>query len=291
MIGTRATLSAVATVVGLMVVTGPRVADPALAIGAERLVRVRAEAAVDALDALRVAVQPGLDQARRAAAAVLTADRGAGDRLDTAGVTIAGADPAAIVARRAWDGLNGARAAWRTGLAPLPDPIPRGELASIGDQLRVAAPAADAFVDMRLRALGLPAALAEAVTALERGDTDTAAGIVDEARADLALLDGWERAPATLPVWIGTSDAMIGTVDDLISATRAGDAVAAAVAAEAFAALADEAPTADRALRIALGEGGSALTAAPLERLAAALGGIEEARATAAAMAAAGPSR
>jgi hypothetical protein len=290
MIGTRATLSVAATVLGLMVLTGPRVADPAVAIGAERLVRVRAEAAVDALDALRAAIQPGLDEARRAAAAVLTADGGTGVRLEAAGATIAGADTAAIAAHRAWDRLNGARAAWRADLAPLPDPIPRGELPSIGDQLRVAAPAAEAFVDMRQRSLGLPAALAEAVTALERGDLDAAADIVEQARADLVLLDEWENAPSTLPVWAGTTNAMISAVGDLISATRAGDAAAAVLAGEAFAGLADEAATADRALRIALSEGGSALTAAPLERLAAALGGIEDARATAAAMAAV-PSR
>lgn len=287
MIGTRAVLSVGTTIIGLLVLTGPRVADPAVSIGAERIVRVRAEAAVDALDALRAAIQPGLDDARRAAAAVLTADAGPGDRLEAAGTTIANAEPAAVAARRAWDRLNGARAAWRSGLAPLPDPIPSGELASIGDQLGAAAPAADAFVDMRLRGLGLPTALGGAVSALERGDPETAEGIVNQARADLILLSGWENAPTSLPVWVSTTDAMISAVDDLITAVRAGDAAAASLAAEAFTGLADEASTADRALRIALGEGGSALTAAPLERLAAALGGIEDARATAAAMAAA----
>ena len=279
-------MSAAATVLGLLVLTGPRVDDPAVGIAAERLVRVRAEAAVEALDALRAAIQPGLDDARRAAAAVLTADAAPGAQLDAAGSTIAAADTAAMAARRAWASLNGARAAWRDDIDPLPDPIPRGELASIGDQLRVTATAADAFVDLRLRALGLPGELAEAVSALENGDPDTAAAIVESARADHALVAAWEAAPSTLPVWLGTTDAMISAVDELIAATRTGDAVAAAAAADAFAALADEAATADRALRIALGEGGSALTAAPLERLAGALGGIEDARVMAAAVAA-----
>ena len=84
----------------------------------------------------------------------------------------------------------------------------------------------------------------------------------------------------TLPVWIATTDAMITAMEQIVSATRAGDAAAASAAAEAFAALTDDAATADRALRIAIGEGGSSLTAAPLERLAAALGGIEGVRAT-----------
>ncbi len=288
MIGTRAAVSAAATVLGLLILAGPRVADPATGLAAERLVRVRAGAAVAALDALRAAIQPGLDDARRAAAAVHTADEAPGERLVAAGAAIAAADPAAVAARRAWAGLNGARAAWRIDLGPLPDPISGGELPSIGDQLGAAATAADGFVDLRLRGLGLPAALAEAVTALEGGDDDGAAAVVEQARADHAIVAAWANAPPTLAVWVGTTDAMISAVDGIVSATRVGDAEAAAAAAEAFAALADEAATADRALRIALGEGGSALTAAPLERLAGALSAIEDARAAAAAIVAAG---
>lgn len=289
MIGTRALLSAAATVLGVVILLSPRVADPAVGLAAERIVRVRAAAAVEALDELRSAIQPGLDEARGAAAAVLTADAPPGERLDAAGVTIADADAAAIAARRVWQRLNGARAAWRVGLEPLPDPIARGELPSIGDQLRATAPAADAFVDMRLRGLELPTALAEAISALERGDPDAAAAVVEQARAGHALVASWEGAPPTLPVWVGTVDAMIAAVDALITATRADDAEAAANAADAFNALADDAATADRALRIALGEGGSALTAAPLERLAGVLGGIEDARDAAAAIAAVPP--
>ena len=48
---------------------------------------------------------------------------------------------------------------------------------------------------------------------------------------------------------------MIGAVEGILAATRAGDAAAAGEAAAAFAALAADAATADRALRIALGEG------------------------------------
>ena len=95
----------------------------------------------------------------------------------------------------------------------------------------------------------------------------------------------WETDLPTLPVWIGTTDAMIDAVERILDATRAGDAAAARDAADEFAALADEAATADRALRIALSEGGAALIAAPLERLAAALRSIEGAHASAAAAA------
>jgi hypothetical protein len=177
------------------------------------------------------------------------------------------------------------------GTAPLPDPIAAGELSSIGAQLAAAAPAADTFLDLRRRAGGVPGLLDDALAALERGDPDAAADTVAAARADLDLVSAWEAAPTSLPVWVETTDAMISAMEDIISATREGDAAAAMVAADAFSALTEEAAAADRSLRIALGEGGSALTAAPLERLAAALGGIEDTRVTTAAIAAAAADR
>lgn len=287
MIGTRAAISAGATLVGLVLVLGPRAADPGLEIAAERLVKTRAEEAVDALDALRSAIQPGLDEGRRAAAAVLSADVPPGPMLIAAGQTIAAAEDAARTARRAVAGLNGARSTWRAGSAPVAEPIRAGELESIGAQLGAAAPAGDAFADRRRRGSALPATLEGALVALEGGDVDGAGAIVARARADHDLVAAWEGPPPTLPVWIETTDAMISAMETIVSATRANDPEAARAAAAAFADLADDAAFADRALRIALGEGGSALTAAPLERLAAALGGIEDARAATAAIAAA----
>lgn len=286
MIGARAALAAAVTLLGVAVLIGPRAADPSLAIAAERLVRLRAEVAVEAIDALRAAIQPGLDEARLAAAAVLSADEAPGELLVAAGATIAGADAAAVDARRAWASLNGARGAWRPGLEPLPEPIEAGQLPSIGGQLAAAAPAGDAFVEMRRAAVGLPALLEDAVTALERADPEAASDAVEQARDDHAMVAAWQNAPPSLPVWLGTTDAMISAVEEIVSATQAGDSAAARAAAGDFAALRGEAATADRALRIALSEGGSALTSAPLERLAASLGAIEDARATAAFMAA-----
>ena len=286
MIGTRAAMSVAVTLVGLVVAVGPRVADPGIGIEADRLVRERAQGATEALDALRAAIQPGLDDARAAAADVLSGDDPAGPALIEAGDALAEAEGAATDARRAIAGLNGARSALRAETAPLPVPTAAGELSSIGAQLAGAAPASDAFLDLRRRAGGVPALLEEALAALERGDLDAASEAVGQARADLDVASGWEAAPTSLPVWIETTDAMISAMEDIIAATREGDAAAAIAAAEQLSALANDAATADRSLRIALGEGGSALTAAPLERLAAALGGIEGARATTAAIAA-----
>jgi hypothetical protein len=286
MIGTRAAISVAVTLVGLVLLIGPRDADPAAGIAAERLVRERALVATDALDTLRAALQPGLDRARRAAAAVLSADEPPGALLVAAGETIAAADEAAVTARRAVASLNAARSASGPDLAPLAEPIAVGELPSIGAQLAAAAPAADAFFELRRRAVGLPATLEAALAALDRGDLEAADELVTQAREDHALVVASDAEPVTLPVWIATTDAMITAMEQIVSATRGGDAAAASAAAEAFRALADDAAAADRALRIAIGEGGSSLTAAPLERLAAALGGIEGMRATTAAIAA-----
>ena len=284
MIGRRAAVSAATAILGLVAVVGPQAPDPAIAIGAQRLLRLRAADATEALDALTAAIQPGLDEARRAAAAVLTGDDPPGTQLVAAGNTIAAADPEATAALSAWAGLNSARLAARPGVPPFAEPMPDGELASVGEQLGATAGAADAFVAMRRDAVELPAALESAVSALERGDLDAAEMIAARARAAHDVAAGWEGAPLSLPLWLETTDAMISAVEDIVAATRAGDAAAATAAGEAFAALADEAATADRALRIALSEGGAALTAAPLERLAAALGGIADARATAASL-------
>ncbi|HEX7197293.1 MAG TPA: hypothetical protein VF364_10740 [Candidatus Limnocylindria bacterium] len=278
MIGTRSALSTAVAVLGLAALLGPRVADPAVALGAERLVAERAARAVAALDVLREAAEPGLDAARAAAAGVVSGDDPPGPRLEEAAILIADAERAVAPARRAVAALAAARSAWRPDASRPPAPIAAGELSSISAQLRAAVPAADAFVELRRRAVGLPSVLEEALGALDGGSIDEAERMVERARSDHEAVADWETDLPTLPVWIETTDAMIRSVESILAATRADDLEAARAAAEEFAAFGDEAATADRALRIALGEGGSALTAAPLERLAAALGAIEAAR-------------
>ncbi|MDQ4035201.1 MAG: hypothetical protein M3153_04650 [Chloroflexota bacterium] len=284
MIGTRAALSAGVAVLGLAAVAGPYAADPAVEVGAERLVLERATRAVAVLDALRQAAQPGLDAARGAAAAVLSGEDPPGRGLQEAATLIAGAEVGVAPARRALAELSAARSAWRPDTSPLPAPIATGALGSIAEQLRAAGPAADAFADHRRRAVGLPGTLEEALRAMDRGSIDEADRLVARTRADHEAILAWETDLPTLPVWIETTDAMISSVESILAATRAGDGATARAAAAQFAALGEEAATADRALRIALGEGGSALTAAPLERLAAAVRAIEAARSAAAAI-------
>jgi hypothetical protein len=281
MIGTRAAASVGVAVLGLALALGPVAADPSAAIGAERLVSERAAAAVSALDALRAAAQPGLDAARRAAADVVGGDEPPGPRLTEAAELIAGAEQSVTPARRAVTALGSARLAWHPDATLTPQPIAAGELSSIAAQLAAAGPAAEQFADLRTRGTGVPGVLEAALVALERGAVGEAAELTARAREDHDAIVAWETDLPTLPVWIETTDAMIGAVEGILEATRAGDAATAREAAEAFAALADDAATADRALRIALSEGGAALTAAPLERLAAALRSIEAARAAA----------
>jgi hypothetical protein len=83
---------------------------------------------------------------------------------------------------------------------------------------------------------------------------------------------------ATLPVWLDTTAAMIGALEAIVAATESGDVAGARAAAEDFAAASQDAGPADRALRIAIGEGGSAVTAAPLGRLADVLRDVSSAR-------------
>jgi hypothetical protein len=268
MIGMRAAASAGAAVIGLVLILGPRTADPSVAPAAEALIRERALAASSALDALRDAMQPGLEAARGAGAAVVSGDEPSGPRIEAAAELIADAERFVAPAHDAVAAFAAARVAWRPGAVPIPEPIASGELASIATQLEAAAPAAAEFADLRQRATALAGVLERAVLALERGDLQEATELTSAARADHDAVVAWETDIPTLPVWIETTDAMIGAVEGILAATRAGDAAAAAAAAEAFAALADEAATADRALRITLSEGGASLTAAPLERLA-----------------------
>jgi hypothetical protein len=133
---------------------------------------------------------------------------------------------------------------------------------------------------MRRRAAAIPGTLADALRALEAHDLAEARTLVDEVRESHRIVAEWEIGLVTLPIWVETTDEMIGAVERILEATERGDDGAASKAAAEFSALSAEGATADRALRIAMGEGGSAVTATPLGRLAAVLSAIGELRAT-----------
>ena len=266
MIGIRvlSTALAVLAVIPLVGAGGP---EPSAVLAARQLVLDRADAADAALHALEEAIAPGLDAARRGSARVVSGDDAPGAELRAAAAALASADAVAGAARRAVDALEGARRLVEAGAAIDLD-VARGEIGSIAAQVEGTAGAADAFADMRRRAERLVVGLEEALAALEAGLLSEARDLVAVARDDHDALAAWEVELVTLPVWIDTTDAMIGSMETIIAATEAGDDASANAAAQEFAALAEEAGPADRGLRIAIGEGGSAVTAAPLGRLA-----------------------
>ena len=284
MIGVPAAASAGLAILGLALLFGPRTADPATGLAAERLTRERAMVAVAALDDLRDAIAPGLDAARKAAAAVVSGDEAPGPLLAAAAVQVSNAEDAVLPARRAVTAFAAARGAGRPDAQRPPPPIVAGELSSIATQLRAAGAPADAFADLRTRGTGLPDLLDEVLAALDHGELDEANRLTARARADHDAIAAWDTDLVTLPVWIGTTDAMISAVEQILEAIASGDDAAATGAANSLVALADDAATADRALRIALNEGGSGLTAGPLERLAVVLRDLDASRAAAAAI-------
>lgn len=284
MIGPRVAASVISTLV-VAVALGPYAADPSVPLGAARVVHARSAAASAALDALLDALTRALDDARRAAAAVHDGEDRPGPLLVAAGDRIAGSATQATTASGHVDRLNGALASSPDHARPVGRPAEAADLRSIGTQLAAAADEADRFAARRDATIDLPAAIDRALRALETGDTDLAARELAAARSAHDLAAGWEAPPASLPVWLDTTGAMIRAVDTIIEAVRAGDRAAADAAAADFAALEADGAQADRALRIALAEGGAALTAAPMTRLADAVRETGDVRADVAAIA------
>lgn len=264
--------------VGLVATFAGRAPDPALERASRDLVERRAESALEAVERLAAAVEPALQAGRVAAAGVLTGDGDPAPSIEDAAQRAALAEERVVDARRAVSRVMAALDAARSD-ARVPQPVAAGELSSIGAQLGAAVDTAETFVDLRRRATGLPARLEDALASLDERSVSDARAHVDAARHDHAAIVGWDTDLATLPVWIETTDAMISAVEQIVDAVEADDAAAAEETAAAFAALGEEGARADRALRIALGEGGSAILAAPLERMASVMGSIEATRA------------
>lgn len=264
--------------VGLVALLGQGGPDPSAELASGQLIERHAAAALDATNRLADAVESALEAGRVAAAAVLTGDGSPAPLIDAAAARATEAEDRVLDARRAVARLRSALDA--AGVtSDVPQPVAAGELASLGGQLAAATDAAEAFVERRSLATGVPGRLEEAIASLDAGRLPEAREHVAAAREAHGTVSAWEMDLATLPVWVETMDAMISAVEDLVDAVEAGDTVRVREAVRDFAALGPEGARADRALRIAVGEGGSAILAAPLERLAAVMGGVEETRA------------
>ena len=283
MIGIR-TLASGTLSAAVCVAVLPGGPDPASHLAADRLVVERALDADDRLAELEAALAPALDGARRGAARVVAGDASPGQALSRAADATRAAERHALDVASAMDRLASVRRARDPMSGSPPPPLAPGQLASIAGQLDVTAEAADEFAAMRRRADEVTRSLEAALVALEAGDLGVAEAAVREARSHHDAVRGWDVGLVTLPVWLETTDAMIGSMETILSATRFGDADAAREAAAAFAALQADAGVADRALRIAMSEGGSAVSAATLGRLADAVASVRETRAQVAAL-------
>lgn len=289
MIGSRTALAALATALVLALGLGGGAPRPEVGVAARELVIDRADAVDAALVALREHLEVALDAARSGAARVVAGDEDPGPMLNRAADLALGAAAAAADAEDARARLDGARASLAPGDASLPPAPNPAELTSLAAQLGATAVAAETFVALRRGAESVTPTLEDALTALEAGDIDEADRLTAAARAGFDAVSEQAVGGATIAVWRGTVDAMIDAMERLLSAARADDVAGVETAAEEVAALAEEAPAADRALRIALGETGSAVSATPLSRLAALLEATDRLRiAVAAARVAAG---
>lgn len=283
MIGRPDLLAGLVGIVALVPLVGAGGPDPSAALAARVLVAERAAEADRALMTLERAIQPALDLARSGSALVVNGESPPGEPLAEAGGMLVEAEPLGAEAASRVRGLDGARRAmWapEDRVEPIEPPAAAGELASIGAQLEGTAPAADRFAALRLRAERVLTGLSAVIHALGAGDRAAAELALDQARTDHDAVAAWEVDLATLPVWIDASGALVEAAEALVAASGRGDAGAAAEAAEEFAEQREGAASADRALRIAMGEGGVAVTAAPLGRLADVLRRAAEARAT-----------
>lgn len=284
MIGTIGQLTGVAGIVALIPLLGAGGPDPSTVLAARALVVERAAAADDALVALERAIEPALELARSGAARVVNGESLPGEPLAAAGTMLVEIDPLGVEAATRLRALEGAHRALDGESASMRPPAEAGELASIGAQLEGTAPAANRFAAMRLRAERVLSGLGTVVEALGAGDVEAARLALDAVRADHEAIAAWEVDLLTLPVWVEAAGSLVGAAEALVSATADRDPEAVADAADAFARQREGAASADRALRIAMGEGAAAVTAAPLGRLADILRRTAEARATVAAI-------
>ena len=153
------------------------------------------------------------------------------------------------------------------------------DLGSIATQLRGTLAPADAFAEMRRSTRATLDQLQAALVALRGNDLAAARSALDSADDAMAVVRAWPGKIATLPLWITTADRLLAALHDVADARATGDAAAEARALAAYRAAIDDATQADRALAIALAEGGGGILQAPMARLADALAKVQAASA------------
>ncbi len=263
-------------VVALVLVLGGGAPRPEVVMASNDAVVSAADRTLDAIDRLEAELAPAIDAARAGSARVVAGEEDPVEPMAAAAEMLLAAAPTAVDVREALGDLERARAALDPSAQPMRRSPDGGDLASIAGQLGDAGEAGARFAETRRRAEAVSDALVDALDA-------AAAGEPDEAHQQLLLglvavdeLRAWEDDAPALSVWIDTVDAMIRAMQRLVDAVRAGDANEADAAQAAFADAAEGGTEADRALRIGLGEAGSAVTAVPVGRLAEAMAALGE---------------
>jgi hypothetical protein len=266
MIGRR--LLAAAAAAALIVTLGGGAPRPEIARDAKAAIVSAADDTLEAIDRLEAQLAPALDAARTGGARVVAGEEDPAERLAAAADGLVAAAPSATELVAALTKLERARAALRPEAERLPPAPDAGQLESIASQLTTTAEAGAGFAEIRRGAESVSESVVDALDAV-------AAGRLDEAEEHLAASLGavdavreLEEGATVLSVWIDTADAMIRAVQELVEAVRTTDPGRADAARAAFDAAAEQAPQADRSLRIGLGETGNAISAVPLRRLA-----------------------
>ncbi len=230
-----------------------------------------------ALASLASALEAALDDARRGAAATVSGDGAPGAYFGAAAVRLEEAGQRVTDANGALAGVRGLLAIGGDPGAPLAV-ASAAELASISAQLQATAQPADAFAAMRRSSREVLNALQASLAALRGDDLATAQVGLDRAATELDAVRGWPGQLATLPLWTTTVGKLLDALVEVVDARRAGDATREKAALAAYRAATKDAAQADRALAIALAEGGGGISQVPLSRLAAAVANVEAAR-------------
>jgi hypothetical protein len=256
----------------------PARADPPAQAARERQLAEAAQAADVALGSLGRGIAVAREHARLGTALTASGEAPAPE-LTAAAEAVAAVSGEADDARRRLEVLGGLAAA----IAPA-DTIPtlsyRGtDLEQIAAQLEASASAATLFVERRHATQAIVDALSAALAELERDDPNAALASLAEADAPMALLDAWDQRPPLLRYWMRISVDLLDAAGDIARATIADDPAAAKAAGERYAEAAEAARGADNAIALALSEGGAAVSATPVRRLAAVADEVDEARA------------
>lgn len=270
---------AAALALGSTLTFGPTDRTPADVAAYRRAVVADAEAAKGALTALRETVEGAIERARGGVAATVSGDEPPGPMLEVAAARLEEGQPAADRAQAALSALRGQLAIG--GSVDAPRLLASSDdLASIAAQLRDSASSADGFARMRLATRQVLGGLQAVLVGLRANDLHAAGLGIAAARTALDEVRAWPGRLVTLPVWIATASALLDALTGVVDARRDGDATREAQALDAYRRASDEAARADRALAIAIAEGGGAVSQAPLARLADLLAKIDATRAS-----------